>query len=317
MIWGSILACISIILGIGAYSYTLANTWEDAEPQVRSNFDINGTRYFSYALFALGGIVIFLTIFLRKQIMLAMACVREAARAIGSMPLLVLFPVIQTIGFLAFIVIWMFYAVHLASTGEVVNMELPVDAVVTVRNYEFDDITQRVGWYLIFCFFWTAAFIQALGQIVIAMCVSKWYFTREKSDIGSCSVMTSILQSFRYHIGTAAFGSFIIAVTQIIRMIVAKAQNKAKQLGNKFGEALLCCCQCCLWCFEKFIKFLNKNAYIQTAIFGTAFCRSARESFTLIARNAGKVGSITYVSSIVLFVGKFFISCVTTGVAYI
>ena len=72
-----------------------------------------------------------------------------------------------------------------------------------------------------------------------------------------------------------------------------------------------------LWCFEKFVKFLNKNAYIQTAIFGTPFCRSARDAFSLIARNMGKIGSITYVSTIVLFVGKFFISCLTTGAAYI
>ena len=131
------------------------------------------------------------------------------------------------------------------------------------------------------------------------------------------TVIKSIWDSLRYHLGTAAFGSFIIAVTKIIRIIVAKAQKKAKDLGNTLGEALLCCCQCCLWCFEKVIKFLNKNAYIQTAIFGTPFCRSARESFALIARNAGKIGSITYVSTIVLFVGKCFISFLATGAAYI
>jgi len=218
---------------------------------------------------------------------------------------------------LAFLAIWMVYAVHLASTGEISEKELPVDAVVTVREYKFDERTTQAGYYLIFCLFWTIAFIQALGQIVISMSVAKWYFTRDKFNIGSCTVAKSITDSFRYHLGTAAFGSFIIAVTKIIRLIVAKAQQKARELNNKIGEALLCCCQCCLWCFEQFIKFLNKNAYIQTAIFGTPFCRSAREAFGLITRNAGKIGSITYVSTIVLFVGKFFISCLTTGAAYV
>jgi hypothetical protein len=317
MIWGSILASIGIVLGLGGYAYKVATDWEADDPQVRSDFDIQGTKIFSYVLFAVGAIVIFLTIFLRQQIMLAMACVREAARAIGAMPLIVLFPVFQTIAFLAFMAVWIFYAVHLASTGEITEMELPVDAVVTVREYTFDDLTKQLGWYLIFCFFWTITFIQAMGEIVIAMSVSKWYFTRDKRDVGSLTIFASIFQAFRYHLGTAAFGSFIIAVTKIIRMIVARAQKKARQLGNKLGEALLCCCQCCLWCFEKFIQFLNKNAYIQTAIFGTPFCRSAREAFSLIARNAGKVASITYVSGIVLFVGKFFISSVTTAAAYV
>ena len=317
MIWGSIIASIGIVLGLGGYAYKIATDWEAADPQVRSDFDIQGTKIFSYVLFGVGAIVIFLTIFLRQQIMLAMACVREAARAIGAMPLIVLFPVFQTMGFLAFMAVWIFYAVHLASTGEISEMELPVDAVVTVREYTFDEFTHRLGWYLIFCFFWTITFIQAMGEIVIAMSVSKWYFTRDKRDVGSLTIFASIFQAFRYHLGTAAFGSFIIAVTKIIRMIVARAQKKARELGSKLGEALLCCCQCCLWCFEKFIQFLNKNAYIQTAIFGTPFCKSAREAFSLIARNAGKVASITYVSGIVLFVGKFFISSVTTAAAYV
>jgi len=316
MIWGSIFCTIGIILGTGGYAYTVAQDWKAADPQVRTDFDIQGTEIFSYCLFGLGSIVLFLTIFLRKQIMLAMACVREASRSIAAMPLMVLFPVVQTLGFLAFMAVWLYYAVHLASTGTITEKELPVDAVVTVREYQFDDFTEKCGWYLIFCFFWTVAFIHAMGQIVIAMSVSKWYFTRDKRGIGSCTVIGSIFDSFRYHLGTAAFGSFIIAVTKIIRIIVAKAQKKARELGNGLGEALLCCCQCCLWCFEKIIKFLNKNAYIQTAIFGTPFCRSAREAFSLIVRNAGKVGSITYVSTVVLFVGKVFISSATTGAAY-
>ena len=32
------------------------------------------------------------------------------------------------------------------------------------------------------------------------------------------------------------------------------------------------------------MKFLNKNAYIQTAIFGTSFCTSSKEAFFLILR---------------------------------
>jgi hypothetical protein len=37
----------------------------------------------------------------------------------------------------------------------------------------------------------------------------------------------------------------------------------------------------------------------------------------LIVRNAGKVASISYVSTVVLFVGKVFISALSTGAGYI
>jgi hypothetical protein len=60
---------------------------------------------------------------------------------------------------------------------------------------------------------------------------------------------------------------------------------------------------------EKCMKFINKNAYIQCAIFGTPFCHSARKAFYLILRNAAWIGAVSYVSAAVLVVGKLFISC--------
>jgi len=317
MIWGSIFAAIGILFACGGYAYTTAEAWRAEDPQVQNDGNITAAKICSYVLFGLGSVALFLTIFLRKQIMLSLSCVRAAGRAISAMPTMALFPIMQVLGLAAFMLIWLVYAVHLASTGTITTKELPTNANVSYRSYDFDDFTRQCGWYLLFCFFWTSAFISAMGEIVIAMSVSKWYFTRDKRRVGSCTIFTSIKDAFRYHIGTAAFGSFIIAVVKMIRAFVANLQKKARELNNKVGEALLCCCQCCLWCFEKVIKFLNKNAYIQTAIFGTPFCRSAREAFSLIVRNAGKVASISYVSTLVLFVGKVFVSSVTTGAAYI
>ena len=317
MIWGSILGSIGIIIGCGVYAYTIANKWSEADPQEKGNNDIIAAKICAYVLWGIGGTITVITIFLRKQIMLSMACVRAACRALSDMPTMIFFPVIQVIGLAAFMLIWLVYAVHLASTGEITKTQLPTTVDISVRTYVFDDFTKKCGWYLIFCFFWTVAFIAAMGEIVIAMTVSKWYFTRDKSRLGIFTIFASIIEAIRYHIGTAAFGSFIIAVVQMIRAMVSRLQKKARELNNKVGEALLCCCQCLLWCFEKFIKFLNKNAYIQTAIFGTPFCRSAREAFSLIVRNAGKVASISYVSTLVLFVGRIFISSLTTGGAYV
>ena len=31
-------------------------------------------------------------------------------------------------------------------------------------------------------------------------------------------------------------------------------------------RCLLKCCQCCLWCLEKFMRFINRNAYIMCAV---------------------------------------------------
>ena len=97
-----------------------------------------------------------------------------------------------------------------------------------VRSFEFSDFIYQCGWYLLFCFFWTGQFILALGEIVFAMTIAKWYFSRDKSTVGSFTVIASINASMLYHSGTAAFGSLIIAIIKMIRAVIAYFQRKGK-----------------------------------------------------------------------------------------
>ena len=126
----------------------------------------------------------------------------------------------------------------------------------------------------------------------------------------------------RYHIGTLAFGSLIIAIVQFIRMILEYVDQKLKKnrenevryiaslysqctdiddnekykiiilyiilyhklfitityytihtmynvmthvhvfKHHKVAKFVMKCLQCCFWCLEKFLKFINRNAYI-------------------------------------------------------
>ncbi len=202
MIWGSIAASISIFFLCGGYAYSTAMAWGKADPQVQNDSNIMAARICSYILIGLGGLALVITVFLRKQIMLSMACVRSAGRSMSAMPTMILFPFLQVMGLAAFMAVWLVYAVHLASTGEIATKNLPSTATVSVRTYEFDEFTTRSGWYLLFCLFWTCAFIGAVGEIVIAMCVSKWYFSRDKTQVGSCTIFGCIHDTFRYHLGT-------------------------------------------------------------------------------------------------------------------
>ena len=318
-VWLSILLSIAFFAASGAYAFNQATTWASADPPVRSDTTINIVRVVSFVLFGIGALLALLACCLRRQIQLAIGCVKEAGRAMHRMPGIVFVPVLQGVGFIAFLIPLTFYAVHLASLGDIATEDFPLGVgglEIAVRTWNFDVFVERCAWYLLFCLFWTGNFIVAVGDMVIAMSVAKWYFARDKKTINSFTVVGSVCSTLYYHLGTCAYGSLVLAIVQIIRAILAKIQRQVKKANNRIADALLCCCQCCLWCFEKCIKFLNKNAYIQTAIFGTAFCKSAREAFFLIARNAGRIGAITYVSGAVLFIGKLFISAVTTSASY-
>jgi len=166
-------------------------------------------------------------------------------------------------------------------------------------------------WYMLFVFFWTAEFIVAMGQITLAISFSTWYFSPQKGSLVSfkLSILNSMTVAFCKHAGTAAFGSLLIAIVRFVRAILMYTHKKLKQSGanNKLVDAALCCCQCCLWCVEKCLKFMNKNAYIQTAIFGYPFCKAAREAFFLILRNAARMTAVGVVSSLAVWFMKLVI----------
>lgn len=322
MVWGSIAVAIATFGYCGYYAYNLADKWSNADPQIHPDSNILAATIASYVLWAVSGLLIMTFCCLRKQIWLSMKCVKKTGAALGSMPFIILFPVVQAAGFAGFILMFLVYNLYLASLGKLGSNTYSVDIgpfsyTVSVRDFDYDQTTQNMAWYLLFCLFWTSQFIIAVGEIVIAMSVSKWFFARDKRKVGCGTVWTSLWHTLGFHFGTAAFGSLIVAVVKMVRAFLAKLQKEAKKTDSKVIQAIFCCLQCCMWCFEKCIRFMNKNAYIHTAIFGSSFCTSAREAFFLIARNSGRIAAISYVAGLTSLVGRLFITAVTCGLGYV
>lgn len=321
VIWASILAVIGVFAIGGYYAYTLAEEWsqEDPLPSVRPE-QIKYTEITSYVLFGISALCVLFACCFRNSIQTAVRCVRESGRAINRMVLLFGVPFIQGVLLLVFWVAFGYVSAHLASLGEVTTRTFPVDldgTQVSMRVFEFDDFTKYCGWYLLFIFFWVASFILAIGDLTVALAVSRWYFTVSKRRVNSYWVLGSLWTTFRYHLGTLAFGSLLVAIVRLLRAILLRVQRTITAMTNKkIANMMLCCCQCCLCCLERILKFINKNAYIQCAIFGTPFWESGRQACFLIVRQVGRVGTLSYVSWAVLIMGKILISTLTTVLAY-
>lgn len=71
-------------------------------------------------------------------------------------------------------------------------------------------------------------------------------------------IRASFYNLIRYHLGTVAIGSLIITVVAIIRALIRGLMN------NKQAKILV---DCCLGYIEDFLKYLTKNAYIQTGTY--------------------------------------------------
>ena len=200
MVWASIFLTVGIVFAGAWYAGDTAKQWEAADPPKYTEDEIRVATIASYVLYVLGGLLVLLFLFMRKRIQLAMGCVKETSKAILKMPMIILFPVFQGLGFCLFMIAWTVYAVNLASMGEFSTEEymvpgssitisvsrisrlalltirlyflahmLPSFHCLQVRTFEFSDFVKQCGWYMLFCFFWSGQYILAMGEIVFAM----------------------------------------------------------------------------------------------------------------------------------------------------
>lgn len=128
----------------------------------------------------------------------------------------------------------------------------------------YSDDTKYAGFYMLFIWFWTSQFIVAVGQLVVSLSISLWYFSRNRKLIGNATFFRAVFIVSLYHLGTAAFGSLIIAVIKTLRAILTYVEKKAAKSRQKVVIVVLKMLKCLLWCIEKCMKFINKQAYIQT-----------------------------------------------------
>jgi len=109
---------------------------------------------------------------------------------------------------------------------------------------------------------------------------------RDRSNL-PCPVGRSIRRLVLYHLGSVAFGSFLITILKIPRIILSYVDQKLKQYEEyALVSGMIKCCGCCLWMLDNFLQYLNRNAYSVTAIRGSSFCTSAQVAFQAITSNA-------------------------------
>uniref|UniRef100_A0AAX7V5D4 Choline transporter-like protein n=1 Tax=Astatotilapia calliptera TaxID=8154 RepID=A0AAX7V5D4_ASTCA len=271
-------------------------------------------------------IIILLLIFLWKRILIAIALIKEASRAIGHMLCSLFYPLFTFLLLAVVIAYWGVTAVYPFKLLFVVVLLFRVDEEMknTTLNSQCADskclfafyggetpyhkYLIALQFYNVFLFFWCANFVLGLGQMTLAGAFASYYWAAKKpDDIPAFPVFSSLGRSLRYHTGTLAFGSLILSIIQIIRVLLEYLDHKLKGAQNKFAKFLLCCLKCCFWCLEKFVKFLNRNAYIMSAIYGKNFCTSARDAFFLLMRNVIRVAVLDKVTDFILFLGKLLI----------
>lgn len=175
-------------------------------------------------------------------------------------------------------------------------------------------------WTHVICFFWVFELIQAYFSYVIIVGTCTWYFTSTQDIRGNFSLGRGFYWGLVYNFGSLCFGSFILAVIWIFRVIMEYVADKLDKSGaseNGLVKALVCVCRCYLDCFHRFVKYLNENAYIQIALTNESFCTSAISGFTLALKNAGTFMIVDGIGTLIRFLGRMTICITNTTFGYL
>ncbi|KAF7996186.1 hypothetical protein HCN44_001818 [Aphidius gifuensis] len=190
-----------------------------------------------------------------------------------------------------------------------ISMGCHLQNIESPKNIKYAYVIHIVGGL------WSFFFISALGEMILAATFATWYWTMRKSDLPYFTLLISIWRTIRYHLGTVAFGSFLITVVRCFRLLLeyihaqATGQSQGPMLGG-FSEACYKCSQFLLAVLERFLRFMNRNAYIVCAIYGKGLCESASDALSLLMRNILRVIVLNKIVDWLLIAGKILVTSV-------
>uniref|UniRef100_A0A4W5NQ62 Choline transporter-like protein n=1 Tax=Hucho hucho TaxID=62062 RepID=A0A4W5NQ62_9TELE len=289
------------------------------------------------------GILLLTLIFLRTRILIAIALIQESSKAVSHMMSTLFYPLVTFVLLVVCVAYWGITALYLATSGipvyKVVALNSTQDncgqiggnvtcdpqtfynstdyswcpsARCIFIKYNNEGLLQRnlfnLQIYNVVAFLWCINFVIALGQCTLAGAFASYYWAFSKpSDIPTFPLSQAFIRTLRYHVGSLAFGALILTLIQVVRIILEYLDHKTRAAQNPCARFLMCCLKCCFWCLEKFIKFLNRNAYIMIAVYGKNFCVSAKNAFMLLMRNIVRVVVLDKVTDLLLFFGKLLV----------
>uniref|UniRef100_A0A8C6TRS9 Choline transporter-like protein n=1 Tax=Neogobius melanostomus TaxID=47308 RepID=A0A8C6TRS9_9GOBI len=150
---------------------------------------------------------------------------------------------------------------------------------------------------------WLLNFSLALQRCTLAGAFSSYYWAQRKpQDVPPCPLYSSFTRTLRYHTGTLAFGSLLLSVVQLLRIILEYLQAKLTGLDNPVSRFILCCLRCCFWCLDRFLRYMNNNTYIMVRreIISITYTQAAVQSFSL--------WMVDRLTDVLLFLGKVLIA---------
>ncbi|XP_060655120.1 choline transporter-like 1 [Drosophila nasuta] len=333
-----IIASVGLAGALWYAYYSIRNKSPNVQYSQLEEFLRNRDAVFALAVIATITMIILLVIiyFLKNKLSGLSALFEEAGVCMMNLPGLLIAPLLAFIVLIAFLSFWVMVVICLvtattpdesplapfhgnagfqqlpATAGQFLNQTAAANDQRTIPRIEYAEAgaLRSMFWVYVVGLIWTVEFIFACQQFALAAAVAFWYFGKPTTT----PTWYAIGKLIKYHLGTVAKGSFVITIFKIPRLILTYLYAKLKKGEDKGSECAACCLKCCIcgfWLLEKFIRFLNHNAYTVVAIESINFCPAAGIAWNAMATNALQVATINSIGDFILFLGKVVVAALS------
>jgi hypothetical protein len=272
----------------------------------------------------LATLITILTIILsRRKIKICAAIVKEATTVFKDMPFMMLFPtwgVVAQCG----LVVWFVLGLMLLYTvkaeafdsylGALPNATFApggvaaaptVDPIGGLRDMHGDENLMMLMVVIhIYGFFTLVQWVQCMSFLSMSGATGWWYYFAHDNDDSTphyrFPLVNSVAVQFTFHMGSAAFAAFILALFDLVRTIVAYVEYQMKdKVGNNVMVWLAFkVITCCINCLKKTVEIITMYGLVFVSVNGNSFCWACKRTFGFFVSNAGQVA----INSLVVFV---------------
>ncbi|KAL8205492.1 hypothetical protein R6Q57_009043 [Mikania cordata] len=271
-----------------------------------------------------------------RRILMATSVLKVAAKVIGEVHALIIFPVAPYLILAVFYMFWLSAALNLFSSGQIARNDCNTNCCaydLKAKRVSCDDccgysihytphIAASILFHLFGCY-WATQFIIACSSTVIAGSVASYYWTRGESSttIPFLPVFSSMKLLMRYSLGSVAIGSLIVSFVESTRFILEAVRRRLKAADiipeSWIKRMMFYTSRFCMKCIELTVKSVNRNAYIMIAITGKGFFKASEMATDLIISNILRIGRVNVIGDVILFLGKLCVSLASALFAFL
>ncbi|KAF8658257.1 hypothetical protein AX16_002033 [Volvariella volvacea WC 439] len=136
----------------------------------------------------------------------------------------------------------------------------------------------------VFSYFWTS---QVIGNVALSTVAGgpygTWYYfgPRDQGQMPEHPTLSAFGRASTFSLGSIAFGSLIVTILEMIKLILRMIQSNAAEDGNPVLACLACCAACIIGFIESLVEYFNRYAYIEIALYGKDYIGAAKDTWRL------------------------------------